>query len=110
MAHLGEIRGIQWNDDVVTVVPDATVVLARAAEGELQVARFAERAWGVQLHPEADELVLASWVEGDRDAHAARGLDTDAVLVGIATARDELDRAWRPLAERFVELSRAATP
>ncbi len=110
VAHLGEIRGIQWNDDVVTVVPDATVVLARAAEGELQVARFAERAWGVQLHPEADELVLASWVEGDREAHVARGLDTDAVLAGIAAARDELDRAWRPLAERFVELSRAATP
>ena len=53
---------------------------------------------------------MASWVEGDREAHAARGLDTDAVLVGIAAARDELDRAWRPLAERFVELSRVATP
>lgn len=106
MADLGEVRGIQWNDDVVTEVPVGTVVLARTPEGELQVARFADRAWGVQLHPEADELVLASWVAGDREAHALRGLDTDAVLEEIARARAELDRAWRPLAERFVELTR----
>ena len=106
VGDLGPVRGIQWNDDVVTDLPDGTVVLARTPEGELQVARFAERVWGVQLHPEADELVLASWVEGDRDAHAARGLDTDAVLVEIAGARAELDAAWRPLAGRFVDLVR----
>lgn len=105
VGELGPVRGIQWNDDVVTDLPSGTVVLARTPEGELQVARFAGRAWGVQLHPEADELVLASWVEGDRDAHAARGLDTDAVLREIALARAELDAAWRPLAARFVDLA-----
>ena len=63
---LGPVRGIQWNNDVVTALPDGAVALARTPQGELQVARFAPRAWGVQLHPEADEQIVVAWAEGDR--------------------------------------------
>jgi GMP synthase (glutamine-hydrolysing) len=98
------MRGIQWNTDLVTALPDGAVALAATAEGELQVARFAPMVWGVQLHPEADEVVVRSWAAGDRDDHLERGIDQDAVLAGIDAARTELDEAWRPLATGLVAL------
>ncbi len=98
------MRGIQWNSDLVTALPDGAVVLAATAEGELQVARFAPTVWGVQLHPEADEPMVRSWAAGDRDDHLERGIDQDAVLAGIDAARTELDEAWRPLATGLVAL------
>jgi GMP synthase (glutamine-hydrolysing) len=110
VGDLGRVRGIQWNHDVVTGLPAGAVALAQTPEGELQVARFGPSAWGVQLHPEADEHVIVAWVEDDRADHDARGIDSDAWLAEIAAARTELDAAWRPLAERLVELARSARP
>jgi GMP synthase (glutamine-hydrolysing) len=101
------IRGVQWNTDLVTGLPDGAVALAATAQEELQVARFAPRVWGVQLHPEADEQVVRSWAAGDRDDHLERGIDQDAVLAGIEAARHELDEAWRPLATSLVALAGA---
>ncbi len=98
------MRGIQWNTDLVTALPDGAVPLAATAEGELQVARFAPRVWGVQLHPEADEPVVRSWAAGDRDDHLERGIDQTAVLAVIDAARTELDEVWRPLATGLVAL------
>ena len=47
-------RGVHWHDDVVTDVPEGTVVLARAEGVEVQAARFAPTVWGVQHHPEVE--------------------------------------------------------
>jgi GMP synthase (glutamine-hydrolysing) len=101
-------RGVQWNNDVVTRLPTGAVVLAESPDGDLQVARFAEHAWGVQLHPEADDLVVRAWAEGDRADHLERGIDQEAVIGGIAAAREELDRAWEPLAQSFVRVAAVA--
>ncbi|KRF15518.1 hypothetical protein ASG90_12585 [Nocardioides sp. Soil797] len=101
------LRGIQWNNDIVTVLPDGAALLAATAQEEVQVVRFAETVWGVQLHPEADEVVVADWADGDRDDHALRGIDQAALLRGIAEAREELDAAWRPVVERFAGLAAA---
>ena len=103
---LGPVRGIQWNNDLVTALPDGATALARTPRGELQVARFAARAWGVQLHPEADEHVVAAWADGDREDHLERGVDQAVLLGAITEAREELDSAWRPLVHRFAELCR----
>jgi len=103
---LGPVRGVQWNHDVVLRLPDDAVPLARTPEGELQVARFGRRVWGVQHHPEVDVPVLSSWAAGDRDDHLERGIDQEALLAEIGAARDELDRAWQPLAARFLALCR----
>lgn len=102
----GSRRGVQWNSDVVTVLPDDAVPLAVMPSGELQVARFAPRTWGVQLHPEVDRPVLESWAAGDRDDHLEKGIDQEAVLAEVDAARTELDDAWRPLAVRFAEICR----
>ena len=100
-------RGVHWHDDVVTDVPEGTVVLARAEGVEVQAARFAPTVWGVQHHPEVEAGLIRPWAVADRELHRAQGLDTEAVLAEIDDARDELEAAWRPLAARFVELTRA---
>jgi GMP synthase (glutamine-hydrolysing) len=101
----GRRRGVQWNSDVVVTLPEGAVPLALLPTGELQAARFAPAAWGVQLHPEVDRPVLESWAAGDRDDHLERGIDQEAVLAEIDAARTELDSAWRPLATRFAALA-----
>jgi GMP synthase (glutamine-hydrolysing) len=100
-------RGVHWHDDVVTDVPEGTVVLAPADGVEVQAARLAPTVWGVQHHPEVEADLIRPWAVADRELHRAQGLDTDAVLAEIDAARDELEAAWRPLAARFVELTRA---
>lgn len=98
-------RGVQWNNDLVTVLPPGAVALASTGHGELQAARMAPTVWGVQLHPEVDRAVVAAWAAGDRADHLERGLEQDAVLAAIEAARGELDAAWRPLATRLVGLA-----
>ena len=103
-------RGVQWNDDVVTALPDGATLLAETPYGEVQAVRYAPAMWGVQLHPEVDADVLKPWAEEDRGSHETRGIDTDALLQEIDAARAELDEAWRPLAGGFaarVEADRA---
>lgn len=101
-------RGVQWNKDLVTRLPDHAVELARTERGETQVARFGPAMWGVQLHPEVDAAIVATWVsDTERESLAARGLDATALIEGIEQARAELDDAWRPLATGFATLVRA---
>lgn len=97
-------RGVQWNDDIVAELPPGATLLAETGRHEVQVVRFAERMWGVQLHPEVDAPILHPWAEEDRGSHETRGVDTDALLRDIDAARQELDEAWRPLAAGFAEL------
>jgi GMP synthase (glutamine-hydrolysing) len=102
---IGTRAGVHWNDDVVLRPPEGTVVLARAPGGEVQVVRFAPTGWGVQLHPEVDEEILAAWAEDDRDRYDEGVLDE--VLSRVAAARDELVAGWRPLAQALADMSHA---
>jgi GMP synthase (glutamine-hydrolysing) len=98
-------RGVQWNYDVVGPLPEGATVLARTPAGEAQAVRYGPAMWGVQLHPEVDETIVAAWVTDDeRTEIAGRGLDADRILHEIAAARAELDATWRPLAEGFARL------
>ncbi len=99
-------RGVQWNDDLVVEPPPGAVVLAQTEHGEVQAMRFGPVAWGVQLHPEVDETVVATWVtDTERTALAARGVDADRLLREIKEARAELDHAWAPLAAGFADVA-----
>jgi len=104
-------RGVQWNYDIVVEPPAGTVVLARTPDGEVQAARYAPRAWGVQLHPEVDETIVGTWVtDSERTELADRGLDADRLLTDIKEAREELDHAWAPLAAGFADIALGPPP
>ena len=105
-ALAGPRRGVHWNNDVVTRLPEGGVALASAG-GDVQVARHARTVWGVQMHPEADLEVVRPWAASDEGSHRARGIDQAALLRDIDVARTELDDAWRPLAAAFATLARA---
>ena len=81
------------------------MVLAQTERGEVQAARFGPTVWGVQLHPEVDEHILAEWAAEDPDRYAEGVLED--VLAQIADARDELESGWRPLAQALAALPEA---
>lgn len=97
---------VQWNNDIVTIPPTATQVLARAGTGELQVARFAPTVWGLQSHPEAGVEIVGQWAAKDRDHARERGVDVDEYVDRVAAATDELRASWRPLATAFAAMDR----
>lgn len=96
---------IHWNNDIVTRLPEGGVVLALSPGGEIQVARFARRAWGIQAHPEVDAVVVRDWALTERDEHVSLGHDPDAVLAAIDEAGDALVAHWQPLVARFAALA-----
>jgi GMP synthase (glutamine-hydrolysing) len=102
----GSRRAVQWNNDVVAVMPQDAEVLARAVTGEVQAARFAPTVWGVQWHPEAGEEIVKAWADSDRDSAVERGVDVDEYVAAVAAARDELRAWWAPLATGFARMTR----
>ncbi|WP_374455488.1 type 1 glutamine amidotransferase [Nocardioides sp.] len=100
----GDERAIHWNNDVVVTLPEGAVVLARTPDGEVQAARFAPRAWGIQAHPEAHAGIIRRWVETDREDEVARDFDEEAVLAAIDQAAPALTSYWKPMAERFAAI------
>ncbi len=97
-------RSVQWNDDIVSRLPEGAVELATAPDGTVQMASFGERAWGVQFHPEASPEVFDSWI---RAAEVSEPLVVDRlhdVLDQITSAEADLRRDWEPLARRFAQV------
>lgn len=107
-------RGVQWNQDLVTELPTGAELLAATPDAEVQVARFACRAWGVQLHPEVDEAVLRRWVDSADGAPRPAAEPQQAtperraeVLRRVVESREQLEGWWRPLGEGFAGLAQA---
>jgi len=110
VAALDDAPAVQWNNDVVTRLPDGATALARTPRGELQAARFGSAAWGVQWHPEAGVDIIRPWAVHDRDDAVERGVDVDAYVEDVAAAGDQLRRTWRVLAEAFATVCRERVP
>ena len=106
----GPARAAQWNNDIVSRLPDGAVLLAATPHGEVQAARFAPSVWGVQWHPEAGGEIIGVWADDDRDAAIERGIDVYEYLGHVRAAEAELRATWRPLAASFVARTRDRTP
>lgn len=97
---VGPRRAMHWNDDVVSRLPDGARQLATASTGEVQAARLAPTVWGIQWHPEVDDVLVAAWATDGSLAPAEK----ERVLDDLVRSRRDLDAAWRPLAQRFAAL------
>jgi GMP synthase (glutamine-hydrolysing) len=98
-------RSIQWNNDIVSRLPDGATELATSPDGSVQAARFGSRAWGLQFHPEASPAVFATWVKAAAMAPAdGDSQQLAAVAAELVVAEAELRRDWAALARRWSKL------
>ena len=95
-------RWIQFNNDVVSEAPGGSVVLARDRWGQIQIIRFARRAWGFQGHPEADAAMIARW--SPIEPATPGGIDQRTVAVIAAEAQVRHATPWAGVAGRFFAL------
>lgn len=97
------IPTVQWNNDIVTRLPERATALAYSPDGSVQAARFGPLAWGVQFHPEVSPRIFRSWTTDKPSAREARadGIDVFAAAAAVEDAEPALRRAWEPLAKRW---------
>lgn len=67
----------------VMSVPRSAVILAGNAFDPHHGVRFADRAWGVQFHPEFDAGIMAGYLRERADQVNAEGLDAQALLAQV---------------------------
>lgn len=84
----------------VMALPQGASVLAGNAFDPNQAIRFADRAWGVQFHPEFNEFIMAAYLRERYSEIKDEGLDPEALLAAVAPAEEA-----QALLRRFVELS-----
>ncbi len=99
-------RAVQWNRDVVSLLPGGATLLATSPDGTVQAARYGERAWGVQFHPEASPAIFRTWTVDCRSAHVPPGIDLQQIAADVAAAGEQLQVAWAPMATRFAHCVR----
>lgn len=103
----GAGRAVHWNRDVVTDLPDGAEVLARSADGAVQVARLGRSVWGIQSHPEVDASIVQCWLDEDWDnAGEAQREQMTALVDRLGAEQEQLIESWRPLAAAFASLVR----
>lgn len=101
---------VHFNDDAAVRLPPGAELLAVDPSGQPQVIQFAERAWGVQFHPEADKAIFDGWI----DHSAASGWQERAPMSAaiaascqVGEAEPSLDQAAQDLGARFLHLLEA---
>jgi GMP synthase (glutamine-hydrolysing) len=92
---------LHFNEDVFEPPPGAVELLSRGGEGA-EAFRAGDCAWGVQYHPDVDELILASWI--DDYQHWFTGVDVEAFRAEGVRRMEEHVRASRALFGAFGRL------
>ncbi len=92
------LRGFEAHYQSVLNPPRGAVVLAATAVDPHHGLRFADRAWGVQFHPEFTEPVSRILLDEEREELRAAGLDVDLRLSALDSAPEA---AGRKLLARF---------
>lgn len=98
---------VHWNNDVVTEVPDGAVVLSQTGS-DVQSLRIGAVAWGVQFHPEVDEIILAPWAAADVTDGLLPADDAQGRLREVAARRPALASIWQAASHRFAAIVSAS--
>ena len=97
-------NAVQWHWDEILALPPGATLLAGSPTYPHQAFRVGERAWGVQFHPEAHPRMVRRWAEVDAEAVSAAGEDAARHADDVAAGWPDLERTWRPVAERFARV------
>jgi GMP synthase-like glutamine amidotransferase len=95
------VEAVQWHWDEIVTLPPGSAHLAASPQYPHQAFRVGANAWGVQFHPEAEPAMTAGWARDDERALAEAGEDAGALAAEAAARWPDLERTWRPVAERF---------
>jgi len=93
LAHTTHAQG-------VLELPDQAVLLARTEQEPHAAFRVGPRAWGVQFHPEYNEVIMLRYVREQRQTLEELGKDPGRVEREVRTA------GAGPILRRFAELTR----
>lgn len=98
------VPAAQWHLDRITRLPDDAVLLMTNDACPVQAFRLGEVAYGLQMHPEVDQVIFEDWAK-DVGTSVPRTTVTPAEAVRTFEARaNDLTRAWRPAVEAWAAL------
>jgi GMP synthase-like glutamine amidotransferase len=93
---------VQYHQDAMVGLPGGAVPLLTGSQYPNQGYRLGDRAWAVQFHPEATPEIFTSWTTGS-------ALDSiEELNARVNAAAGTLVATWRPMAEAFAGIVRAA--
>jgi GMP synthase (glutamine-hydrolysing) len=101
LVERGDVGAIQWNNEIALAVPSGATVLAATPAGVPQAMRVGEAAWGVQFHPEADEVIVTDWARSEGPVTQVEA----AAIADIASAAPMLEATWQAFAAEFVAIA-----
>ncbi|HWP08774.1 MAG TPA: glutamine amidotransferase [Polyangiaceae bacterium] len=93
------VANMSHRDSVTRLPPGARVLAATEREPHAAL-RFAERAWGVQFHPEFDADVMRGYIEAREAALRAEGIEPATVPAKDAPEAERVLRTFAQLALR----------
>ena len=92
-------------------LPDDGVLLLTNEVCRVQGFRVGENAYGLQLHPEIDADIFASWAGLADEVLDRSGCDFDAECEQFRKSEADLIRTWRPMTQAWADLVwQCATP
>lgn len=100
---------VQSHSDEVHVLPPGAVRLAYSRRCRTQAFRLGDRAWGLQCHVETTPELVLEWARRDA-AKAAACQPGELDPEHLRAHHVEIERAWRPVARRFVRLAEGLDP
>ena len=100
-ALTGDARVVHWNSDIVSTVPGGATVLARDPRGHVQILRYAERAWGIQGHPEVGATIVRGWGRTSPEPRSPGEDGTEEAIRTILAQEARLESIWWPVIDRF---------
>lgn len=92
------LRGFEAHNQSVARLPRGAHALAMSATDPHHGVRFADRAWGVQFHPEFTVPVVRAILEQERDKLREAGLDVDERIAALDAGPEQ---SGRKLLARF---------
>jgi GMP synthase (glutamine-hydrolysing) len=94
----------EWHQYGFTV-PDGAISLAASPNAPEQAFRFAEHAWALQFHIEANADTIDLWTRQGREEIEALGGSREAILADTARYASEYARQADELSHRFLALA-----
>lgn len=98
------VPAAQWHFDRISRLPEGAVLLMANDACPVQAFRLGESAYGLQMHPEVDQVIFGSWAQDEGDEAPRSSVTPDEALRGFLERADDLRLAWQPAVQAWASL------